>query len=83
MVTGGLLSITRAWERAYSTPGLENYFPLSILVLHKNSKLAPVCSQLQAMLHISHVPAFCKYDLEQLDLKFSLNFQMERTDCKP
>lgn len=34
----------------------DSYFPLSIPVLHKYFKLAPVCSQLQPILHIFHVP---------------------------
>lgn len=43
----------------------DSYFPLSIPVLHKYFKLAPVCSQL----HIFHVPHFENVTQNCLDLK--------------
>lgn len=56
----------------------DSYFPLSIPVLHKYFKLAPVCSQLQPMLHIFHVPHFENVTQNCLNLKCKVNFKTWR-----
>lgn len=56
----------------------DSYFPLSIPVLHKYFKLAPVCSQLQSILHIFHVPHFENVTQNCLDLKCKFNFKTGR-----
>lgn len=56
----------------------DSYFPLSIPVLQKYFKLAPVCSQWQPMLHIFHVPHFENVTQNCHDPKCKFNFETGR-----